>query len=75
MLSLPLKESEEKETKTETTSVKVADPGKELATREARKAERLKIFKPPKNKADKLAERNERLKVWRDRYGLGSVSE
>ena len=64
-----------KETKTETNSAKVADPGKELATREERKAERLKIFKPPKNKADKIKERDERLQVWRDRYGLGNISK
>jgi len=68
---LPLKQ----ETQTEKKAEKLADPGKDLLTREARKAERLKIYKPPKNKADKLAERDERLKVWRDRYGLGNISE
>lgn len=48
---------------------KLIDPGKDKATREERKAERLKVWKRPSTKTKRTAGAEERKADWEARYG------
>lgn len=57
----PIKEIDKKE---EVIIAKKPDPGKNLATHELRKTERIKVWKRPANKKDRDDARAERLADW-----------